>query len=244
MYISLCLALNNVLILFLYVTAKKQHIVPITTQDSIIITSDKDANGEDDVDVEQTSATCAYVLRKHGSTLNIIAKQMQASLGNLKEVDDEGLLMDIDVQPIDEDVSLASCEDKRRDVDHFFQSRVEKTVNGKIKKYCNCKLCLYVSHTSICLATNEIYNLFSRRQKEHCERSHNFMPSLGGTSLSESVTTSTIPLSQNLISAMENTVNGLKMPTMSQDYQAISRSVRQQLNMQLTPLIMISRRRK
>ena len=122
-YVSLCLALNNVLILFLHVTAKKRRIVPITTQDSIIITSDEDASGEDNADVEQTSATHAYVLRKHDSTLNIItAKWMQASLGTPKEVDNKGLLMDIDVQPIDEDVPLASHKDKRHDIDHFFQS--------------------------------------------------------------------------------------------------------------------------
>jgi len=42
-----------------------------------------------------------------------------ASLGNAKEVDDEGFLMDVDIQTIDEDPP--SREDKRRDVDHFFQ---------------------------------------------------------------------------------------------------------------------------
>src|SRR5271156_3103652 len=49
-------------------------------------------------------------------------------LGNPKDVDDEGLLMDVDVQPIED---VPSHEDKRRDVDHFFQSPVEKTINGK-----------------------------------------------------------------------------------------------------------------
>ena len=72
---------------------------------------------------------------------------MRASLGNPKEVDDEGFLMDVDVQAIDEDPP--SREDKRRDVDYFFKSPVEKSVNGKVKKYCICKLCpsQYVSHT-------------------------------------------------------------------------------------------------
>ena len=77
---------------------------------------------------------------RHNSVLNIVtAKRARASLGNPKEVDDEGLLMDVDVQPIEEDVP--SCEDKRCDIDHFFQSPVEKSVNGKVKKYCICKLC-------------------------------------------------------------------------------------------------------
>lgn len=51
--------------------------------------------------------------------------------------------MDVDIQKIDE--NGPSREDKRRDVDHFFKSPVEKSVNGKVKKYCICKLCPYVS---------------------------------------------------------------------------------------------------
>ena len=43
---------------------------------------------------------------RHNSVLNIVtAKWMHALLGNPKEVDDEGLLMDVNVQPI-EDVPL------------------------------------------------------------------------------------------------------------------------------------------
>ena len=84
----------------------------------------------------------------------VIAKQMHTSLGNPKEVDDKGFLMDVDVQTIDEDAP--SCEDKRRDVDHFFKSPVEKSVNGKVK-YCTCKLCPYVTYLSGMFA-NEIYS--------------------------------------------------------------------------------------
>jgi hypothetical protein len=87
----------------------------------------------------------------------VIAKQTHASLGNPKEVDDEGFLMDVDVQTIDEDPP--SREDKRRDVDHFFKSPVEKSVNGKVKRYCICKLCPYVSHASesvICLLIRSV----------------------------------------------------------------------------------------
>ena len=48
---------------------------------------------------------------RHDSVLNIVtAKQTCASLGNPKAVDDEGLLMDVNIQPIEEDVP--SCEDK------------------------------------------------------------------------------------------------------------------------------------
>ena len=85
---------------------------------------------------------------RHNFILNIvIAKRPHGTLGNPKEVDNEGFLMDVNIQTIDEDVP--SREDKRRDVDHFFKSPVEKSVNGKVKKYCICKLCPYISHTSI-----------------------------------------------------------------------------------------------
>ena len=65
------------------------------------------------------------------------------------------MMKDVDVQPIEEDVP--SREDKRRDIDHFFQSPIEKSVNGKVKKYCICKLCPYISHTSvICLLMRSV----------------------------------------------------------------------------------------
>ena len=78
---------------------------------------------------------------------------MRTSLGNLKDVDNEGLLVDVNVQPIDVDVP--SREDKRRDIDQFFQPPVEKTINGKMKKYCGCKLCPYIPHTSVFRFSNE-----------------------------------------------------------------------------------------
>ena len=99
---------------------------------------------------------CNMFQERHDFVLNIvIAKRTHASLGNPKEVDDEGLLMDVDVQPINKDAP--SREDKRCDVDHFFQSATEKIINGKAKKYCRCKLCPYVSHTSVmCLLMRSI----------------------------------------------------------------------------------------
>jgi len=53
-------------------------------------------------------------------------------------VDAEGLLLDVDVQDIN---NAPSCEEKRWDVDEFFEPAVIKEVNGKQKKYCACKLC-------------------------------------------------------------------------------------------------------
>ncbi len=51
--------------------------------------------------------------------------------------------MDVDVQPVHEDVPTR--EDKRRDIDFFFGPAILKIVNGNTKKYCSCKLCPYVS---------------------------------------------------------------------------------------------------
>jgi hypothetical protein len=76
--------------------------------------------------------------------MSLTAKKTRTSLGNPADIDNEGLLVDVDVQPIHEDVQTR--EDKRRDIDHFFNPPVSKTVNGNMKKYCSCKLCPYASH--------------------------------------------------------------------------------------------------
>jgi hypothetical protein len=54
-------------------------------------------------------------------------------------MDAANLLIDVDVQPLDDNTSAR--EDKRQDVDNFFHTAVAKDVNGKSKKYCTCKLC-------------------------------------------------------------------------------------------------------
>lgn len=77
----------------------------------------------------------------------VVAKKTRASLGNPTNVDEDGLLMDVDVQPVHED-DAPTREDKRRDVDFFFNSAVVKIVNGHAKKYCSCKYCPWVS--SLC----------------------------------------------------------------------------------------------
>jgi hypothetical protein len=76
--------------------------------------------------------------------LKILAdKKARASLGNPADVDSDGLLADIIVQPVNEE-EPPSLEDKRRDTDQFFHPAVLKVVNGKTKKYSTCKLCPYV----------------------------------------------------------------------------------------------------
>jgi hypothetical protein len=68
-----------------------------------------------------------------------IAKKKHGSLGNPVAVDEEGLLLDVDVQLADKDPPMR--EDKWRDVNQFFHAPVEKEIGGKKKKQCICKLC-------------------------------------------------------------------------------------------------------
>lgn len=70
----------------------------------------------------------------------VIAKKKHGSLGNLAAVDDEGSLLDVEVQQTDKDPSTR--EDKRHNVDQFFHTLVEKDIGGKKKMLCACKLCL------------------------------------------------------------------------------------------------------
>jgi hypothetical protein len=79
-----------------------------------------------------------------------------ATLGNPTDVDEDGLLMDIDVQQVHDDVPTA-LGDRRWDIDHFFNPPILKTVNGHVKKYCGCKLCPYV-HRLIPLALCSLAN--------------------------------------------------------------------------------------
>jgi len=67
------------------------------------------------------------------------AKKKNASLGNPQAVDADGLLIDVDVQPLVD--NTFTREEKRQDVDHFFHPVFEKEVKGKTKKYRMCKLC-------------------------------------------------------------------------------------------------------
>lgn len=68
-------------------------------------------------------------------------KKKGSALANPVDVDEDGLLIDIDVQSINADDTPISREDKRQDVDQFFNPAVVKIVSGKAKKYCVCKLC-------------------------------------------------------------------------------------------------------
>lgn len=76
------------------------------------------------------------------SPLNILAAKTRASLGNPIDVDSDGLLVDVDVQPIDDSEKSGDLEDKRRDINEFFHPAVVRVNNGIGKKYSTCKLCL------------------------------------------------------------------------------------------------------
>jgi hypothetical protein len=60
-------------------------------------------------------------------------------LGNLVATNEDGFLLNVVVQPIN--VDKPAREDRRRDVNEFFENPVERLVEGKKKSYCMCKLC-------------------------------------------------------------------------------------------------------
>jgi hypothetical protein len=157
------------------------------------------------------------------SCLNIVAdKKARASLGNPAEINSDGFLMDMVVQPVDEDTP--THEDKRRDINQFFHPAVLKDVNGKMKKYSSCKLCLYVQH----LLRMFLYkNHFYRNKKSlvdevttlrrHLEAAHS-------VSLLPSASVSYLD-----ISFRGNIANGLRALSMNRNCQAMSKSARQLL---------------
>ncbi len=99
----------------------------------------------DDEDDEQPPP-CSYhvCFRNHLEFLlrSVLAKKTRTSLGNPMVVDKNGFLADINVQSIE--TNSETWAEKWRDIDQFFYLPVEKTINGKIKKYSACKICPYV----------------------------------------------------------------------------------------------------
>ncbi|KAG1879957.1 uncharacterized protein F5891DRAFT_1204322 [Suillus fuscotomentosus] len=72
------------------------------------------------------------------------ARHQQTTVEDHEDVDEDGILMDIDVQPIT-DESGPTCEDRTRDIDEFFGKPFERTnTNGIVKKHCKCKVCPYI----------------------------------------------------------------------------------------------------
>lgn len=66
-------------------------------------------------------------------------KAPSGTLGNPVAVDDDGLLVDVDVQVVD-DIRTTRA-DKRQDVDEFFLAATFSDMKGKSRKYRLCKIC-------------------------------------------------------------------------------------------------------
>jgi len=57
-------------------------------------------------------------------------------------VDEDGILVDVEVQSIDND-SVSTREGKTADIEQFFGSAYEYAgANGKVKKHRKCKICM------------------------------------------------------------------------------------------------------
>ena len=67
-------------------------------------------------------------------------KAPSGTLGNPVAVDEDGLLIDVDVQSVNSK-KQTTREDKRQDVDHFFLDAAFEDMDGKSRKYRLCKLC-------------------------------------------------------------------------------------------------------
>ena len=103
----------------------------------------EDTDGGDEPDAGLSRAKGMYC-KKHAFVYAKAhrSQKTHASLGNPTAVDEEGLLIDVEVQPVNDGVM--THKDTRRDIDTFFSPPFLKAVNGHAKKYCSCKLCLYV----------------------------------------------------------------------------------------------------
>jgi hypothetical protein len=74
----------------------------------------------------------------------------QAAVLDQEDVDEDGILADIDVQPITD--PGPSREDKTCDLDRFFSKPFERTgANGIVKKHRKCTVCPYVVSPLCCL---------------------------------------------------------------------------------------------
>jgi hypothetical protein len=98
------------------------------------------------VSILRLSTTCTYyyllVISDQDEVDKKRPKARRGTLGNPVDIDDDGLLVDVDVQSVDDDHRVTVTRvDKRQDVDQFFLGAVFKDMNGKSKKYRLCKIC-------------------------------------------------------------------------------------------------------
>lgn len=117
----------------LAIPAAKDRSLPLLTMTTTTTTARMEMSSLSQVTAHEIVVHCLLIA-------NTTAKRKRPTLGNPDDRDDEGFLMDVDVQSIDDDTA-PSREEKRRDVDEFFQPAITKEVNGKSKKYRTCKIC-------------------------------------------------------------------------------------------------------
>ena len=81
-------------------------------------------------------------------------KKKSTTLGNPQAINVDGLLMDVDVQPVNDDSS--THEDKWQDVDNFFCMTVVKEVNGKSRSIICAKYACEFMHQHFVMYTDMI----------------------------------------------------------------------------------------
>jgi hypothetical protein len=101
-----------------------------------------------------------FLLRSNLIIDVLTVKKKRSTLGNPISIDEDGLLLDIDVQPIDN--ARPTREEKRRDVDEFFHPAVSKVINGKTKSYCICRCCPNEK-----MLVNEVTTLHCHLEAQH-----------------------------------------------------------------------------
>ncbi|KAG2751673.1 hypothetical protein P692DRAFT_20709488, partial [Suillus brevipes Sb2] len=92
-------------------------------------------SGDDEREDARTNPKCKRVRRKKAAKAQ-------------EDVDEDGILADIDVQPIIDESTSPTREDRTRDIDQFFSQPFESThANGKVKKHRKTQ-CTIVNETS------------------------------------------------------------------------------------------------
>jgi hypothetical protein len=72
---------------------------------------------------------------------SLAKKPRQSALSEPEAIDEDGILVDVEVQSVAD--SGSTREGKTADLDHFFENAYEcEGANGKVKKHRTCKVCV------------------------------------------------------------------------------------------------------
>jgi hypothetical protein len=108
--------------------------------------NEDEISGDDEREDARTNPKCKSIckimyLPNLASSVRRVRRKKAAKAQD--DVDEDGILADIDVQLIIDE--SPTREDKTRDIDQFFSQPFECThANGKVKKHRKCKVCPYV----------------------------------------------------------------------------------------------------